>query len=340
MKNLLVFVLLSAVLWGSAFGEVPQRSLVITIAEDAPPAVRAAFQRIVAAAKNHPLLSVLSEGGKIESGCFNEKFAAGNPEALAFRHLVVLGEPDDPLVRQILQHEARFENGNVYAFGFGRFSGDLGWIESGPNPFLHSRFVARPPFETELVLITGTTPAGIAAAAERFLDSTLVNGLVASGQVERLETTLLDRAPLDCAVALPDSVPARAGGWTRIGITDCSAEVGRGILELIGEEPSRVFAVKYHRPGVWDGAGAESAIGNFLAGLHRAAYGNTVLVAEFSSTARAEAAAGRLNREKRIAASHKGDGKNPEKPPVRCFSRGVWLLMSTLPEEFNRELAE
>lgn len=317
-----------------------KRSLVITTAEDAPPAVRAAFLRIVAAAKTHPLLSVLSEGGKIESGGFNGKFAAGKPEALAFRHLVVLGEPDDPFVRQILQHEARFEDDSIYAFGFGRFSGNLGWIESGPNPFLHSRFIARPPFETELVLITGTTPEGIAAAAERFLDSTLVNGLVASGRIERLETTLLDRAPLDRAVELPKSVPVRAAGWTRIGVTDCSAEIGRGILDTAGEEPLRVYAVKYHRPGVWDGAGAESAIGNFLAGLHRAAYGNTLLVAEFASPRRAEVAAGKLNREKLISASRKGDGRNPENPPITCFSRGAWLFMSTLPEEFNRGVVE
>lgn len=187
-------LLLAAILCPAVFA-APERSLAITAAKSAPPEVRAAFERIAAAAGSHPLLKVLSEGKNVESGHFNETFAAGDPARLAFRHLVVIGEPDDPLVRRILQHEARFENGAVYAFGFGRFSGNLGWIESGPNPFLHSRHIDRPPFETELVLITGTTPAGIAAAAERFLDSGLVNGLVAAGHVERLETTLLDREP-------------------------------------------------------------------------------------------------------------------------------------------------
>lgn len=332
-------LLLAAILCPAVFA-APERSLAITAAKNAPPEVRTAFERIAAAAGSHPLLKVLSEGKNVESGHFNEAFAAGDPERLAYRHLVVIGEPDDPLVRRILQHEARFENGTVYAFGFGRFSGNLGWIESGPNPFLHSRYIDRPPFETELVLITGTTPAGIAAAAERFLDSGLVNGLVAAGRVERLETTLLDREPLVHRIALPGFVPQSAAGWTRIGVTDCSAEPGRGLLEHTGSEPLRVCAVKYHRPGVWDGAGAEHAIENYLAGLHRAAYGNTLLVAEFATPEQAGTAAAKLNREKRIEASRKNDGKNPEEPPVNCFSRGRYLLMSTLPESFNREIAE
>lgn len=63
-------------------------------------------------------------------------------------------------------------------------------------------------------------------------------------------------------------------------------------------------------------------------------------MAEFATPEQAGTAAAKLNREKRIEASRKNDGKNPEKPPVNCFSRGRYLLMSTLPESFNREIAE
>ena len=124
-------LLLAAILCPAVFA-APERSLAITAAKNAPPEVRTAFERIAAAAGSHPLLKVLSEGKNVESGHFNEAFAAGDPERLAYRHLVVIGEPDDPLVRRILQHEARFENGTVYAFGFGRFSAgrpkDISWI--------------------------------------------------------------------------------------------------------------------------------------------------------------------------------------------------------------------
>ena len=187
-------------------------------------------------------------------------------------------------------------------------------------------------------IITGTTPAGIAAAAERFLDSSLINGLVAAGKPERLENTLLDRDPVRGRVVLPDFVPLNSAGWCRIGVSACSAETGRGILEFTGSEPVQVYAVKYYRPGVWDGAGAEAAIGNFLAGLHRAAYGNTLLLAEFATPVEAGKAVRTLQKEKRIAATRRSSGKSPETPAVSCFQRGKWLIMSTLPETFNREV--
>jgi len=55
-----------------------------------PLSVRERFERAIYMMHRHNIVSVWSEGKNVESGHFNEAFAAGDPERLAYRHLVVI----------------------------------------------------------------------------------------------------------------------------------------------------------------------------------------------------------------------------------------------------------
>jgi hypothetical protein len=105
-------------------------------------------------------------------------------------------------------------------------------------------------------------------------------------------------------------------------------------------EPIAIWRAKYYQPGVWDGAGADNAIADYLAGLHRQSYGNTVWAAKFESTAQAAetapkiAAAAHLKKEKD---GYSGDqptpGNGPSSGALSLWQNQEWVFMSTLPRE-------
>ena len=182
MKSVLVpaGLLLALLVAAPAARAAEHPGLVVACAADAPAPVRASAERLRAAVATQPLLSVCAAGKPPAALVDSRTLAAGKREALAFAHVVVVGLADDPLVAQAWQHEAEVSAQGLYAFGFGALAGDLGWVEGGPNPWLHSPTVGRLPYEAQAVVITGTTPIGLDLAVTAFIDHGLVNGVVAS----------------------------------------------------------------------------------------------------------------------------------------------------------------
>lgn len=316
-----------------------ERSLKICLAADAPVEVHRAAEAVLTSAKTHPLLHILAGEHVPETLTESRALLAAPSEARAFDHLVLIGLSSDPLIEAAWQREARVSaDGGMYIAGFGHLRGDIGYIESDRNPFLHSRAIARAPFETEVVTLTGSTPAGVALAVHAFLKQNLVNGVVAGAGWTRPKPNLLQRDPLPADFVAPKNLPEKSGEWTRLGVTQAGEDEYRGILADTGIEPREIWRAKYFRPGVWDGAGAASAFANYSAGLHRRATGNTMWVARFASEAEAQSAVPKIA----TAAKLKKEGavwKGVQPPfstekespgPLRLWQSGEWIFMSTL----------
>lgn len=330
MKRLLPPVLLLAT--AALAVAAPERTLVIGCAPDAPPSIRACVDRLAGAADTHATLRVLKGDATLRAGPLD----ASDTKALEYANIVLVGLPADPLIRHASHHAADFSGDrSVYVFGFGAFQGDLGYAESGPNPWLHSDRVPSLPFEAELIVLTGTTERGVELAVDAFLKARLVNGLVAEpGSWKRTETTLLDRDPAEDVAVLAAGLPAASEGWTLLGVTDCGADVARGILEATGREPVRVRLAKYTRPGELDGEGRDNAVAGYLNGLDRCAYGDAVLVADFATEDEAKDAGDKLAKNGRINDSRKPDVQKRDYASIRAVSvktEGKSVFLSTLP---------
>jgi len=339
-----VFASIAPVLCGQAANT---RTLKICVASDAPPEVRASAERIRAGVSGSPLLSLLAANGvSLEDSA---RLPSGPVEALAYHHLVLVGLPSDPLVQLAWQHEAAVEEGGFYIFGFGHLQGDIGYIESDRNPFLHSAAIAAAPYETEIITVTGSTPAGVQLAADAFLKFGLINGVVAAPGWSRPHTTILDHDPLTTPLEPVAFAPAVAGNARRIGITQAGENEYRDVLEDTGIKPESIWRVKYFEPGVWDKtAPAEgSSPAEFLNGLHRRATGNTLWIAKFTSVKDAAAAAQKIAEAARLSrhgAAWSGPGPSgnlvaepngvPGEPAplLVLWTSASTVFLSTLPE--------
>lgn len=335
----------------AAAGAPPQRSLAICVSSKAPEAIQAAAQAVLGAVRSHPLLIAMA-GGRAPSAINNtEGLMDGPAESRAYSNLVVIGTPDDPAVAAVWQHQAKPEPGGFYIFGFGHLRGDIGYIESDRNPFLHGAAIKSAPFETEVATITGSTTAGVVLAVDAFLKQGLVNRVVAANGWTRPSTTILDRAPLPPDFALPSWMPARAGSATILGVTQAGEDEYRGVLADTDVEPQWIWRIKYYHDGDWDGAGAVNAFADYSNGLQRLAYGNTIWCAQFASTAEAEhaapriAAAAGLSRSRNVwtgaqppfgAANALAQPASPGS--LALWSRGDRVFMSTLPAADTTDL--
>lgn len=323
----------------------PRRGLKICAAADAPPVVRQAARAILDAVPTHPLLALMAEGSPPAELTDSGALGRGPAVARALDHLVLVGLPDDPLVAAAWQREARRQGDDWYIFGFGHFRGTLGYVESDRNPFLHGAAIARTPFETQVVTISGSSAGGVAIAAEAFLRLGLVNGVVAAG-TERPRRALLERDPLPPGIRLPDFPPARVGAWRRIGVTQAAEDEYRGVLETAGVAPRTIWRWKFHTAGAWDGGGQAKAFEHYAAGLHRRAHGNTVWTGQFRSAVEAEQAASRIAAAARLAP--RGEAWVGQQPPhgyhseaagpLELWRRGPWLIQSTLPADATERL--
>ncbi len=321
----------------------PVRGVSVVVDEAADSRIRKAARSIVEAAGSHPLLAAMQSSPVLTSSA---KLAAGPPAGRAYNYLILVGLPEDPMIKAAWQREAKVEPGGLFIFGYGHLRGDLGYIESDRNPFLHGSAIASAPFETETVTITGSAVAGVELAARAFLDRGLINGVVAADGWSRGNRTLLDRDPLPSDFHPPAWLPAATGGFTRIGLTWATEDEYRGVLADTGTEPLEIWRAKYFRPGVWDGAGAIKAMDNYAAGLHRRAYGNTIWLARFSTLAEAQAAAPKIATAAKLTAQDNQwigvqppyangtvPGEQPSSGSLKLAQRAEWLIMSTLPAD-------
>jgi hypothetical protein len=314
----------------------PTQGLVIAVADNPAPDIKSAADKIERATATQQLLKVFAEG-KAPRRVESLTLLNGAPTARGFAHLVCVGLPEDPLIQAAWGREARRIDGGLYVFGFGHLRGDIGYIESDRNPFLHSRFIEKVPYETEIVLITGNTPRGVGLAADAFLKG-VVNGVVAAPGWTRPATSLLEQTPLTPDFELPANLPQKLGDWQLIGVSQGGADEYRGVLADAGAEPQQIWRGKYYKPGVWDGSGAENAIADYFAGLQRRTYGNTLWLARFRDENEAKAVAPKIA----AAANLKKEGaawRGQQPPygfeagspgPLWLAQHGVWLHLCTI----------
>lgn len=281
---------MGAVPHGSETGSksAPQRRVLICVSDGASPAIRKAAEDMAQNPTRVPALKALTEtqgAGPVQLQ--SSEGLLKNYELAAFNHLIVIGLPSsDPLLAKVWEHYAALDESKktLYAQGWGYLAGDIGYIESDRNPFLHSRRIAAAPFETVLMKISGTSEAGLFAALKSF-DRGLLNGIVPAGPLHRPKTTVLDLDPFPdpCPLTLPATISvsgphgplvAPLAGWTQV-----PADEYRAIAEVGAIEPLHVWRYKYLPPG----ALAKAGISGWLSGFHRIAWGNAVTIAEFSS---------------------------------------------------------
>ena len=316
------------------------RGLKICVVSDAPQVVRDAATQVLAAVPTQPLLVVMAGSTPPSAITDSAELLGGRVSDRAYNHIVVVGLPNDPLIQTVWQREALVNDKGIYVFGFGNLQGDIGYIESDRNPFVHGSAIKIAPYETEIVTLTGTTPEGVRQAVQAFLAKGLINGVVAAPGWTRGAPTLLDRDPLAPDFALP-AVPTHVGNSICVGVTEPNESVYRGVLETAGVKPQQIWQFKYYAPGVWDGPGQLSAMPEFLAGLHRTASDNALLVARFSSAGEAATAAqqiGTTSKWQQDGAEWTGSpmqlyvGSNlgPLPRTVRLWSKNDCVYISTL----------
>jgi hypothetical protein len=317
------------------------RGLQIAVAVDAPPEVRAAAEKILAAVPTQPLLQFMAGTNAPKGLSDSVQLASGPPAARAFDHLVVVGLPTDPLMTAAWAREALFAGNDAYIFGYGHLRGDIGYVESDRNPFLHSRYVEKALYETEITLVTGTTPRGVTLAADAFLKR-LVNGVVAAPGWTRPQPNLLQLDPLPADWA-PSAFPEKLGEWTLAGYTQASEDEYRGVETDVKVRPKVIWRAKYVRPGVWDGVGAAKSFENYEAGLHRRASVNCLWAAQFDSEKQARLLAGGIAANAQLRAVTKNaayfKGTQPlysyrtdSMGDMAAWAKGDTVWMSTLPE--------
>ena len=338
MRRMMILLVLAG-----ALAAQPKRGLLICVSDAAPLAVRSAATSVLEAVPHHPLLTSFANDHAPTSLCSSEQLVSEGAERRAYNHLVLVGLANDPMIAAATQHEAKPEPGGFYTFGFGHFTGDIGYIESDRNPFLHGAAIAKTPFETEVVAITGSTPAGVRLAAEAFLRNNLVNGVVAALGWKRPVPNLLDHDPLAPAFQTPDLLRTQIGGYRLIGLTQAAEDEYRGVLADTGIAPREIWRAKYYRDGAWDGEGEAHAFDQYSFGLHRRAYGNTVWMARFASAAEAAAQAPKIAAAANLKVQGKrwtgkqppyaggtNAGESDSAGPLLLWQEGEWVVMSTL----------
>ena len=114
--------------------------------------------------------------------------------AQADAHLVVVGTPADGPIAKLVKgytYGLDCEKKEFFRLGLGRFRGDVGVVETVFNPWLYSDKVNDTEKSTLMIRISGTTPKGVALAAQAFQNG-LINGAVLGAGAVRTETSILD----------------------------------------------------------------------------------------------------------------------------------------------------
>jgi hypothetical protein len=312
-------------------------------------------RELAQATSSHPLLSQLASSGvpavqrssedlqPVAQHVAQRAASASEWMALATNHVILVGLTDDPLIAMAWRREARSEPGGLHVFGFGHLRGDIGYVESGRNPFLHAAAVPQAPMETQLTILTGSSVAGVQLAVRALLDRHLLNGVVAARGWQRGPGTLLDQNPLAPEFTTPPAAPAQLAGMSRVGWTQASRDEYMGVLTDTGTEPVEIWRAKYLNPAAWEGAGSIHALDAYMAGLDRRAYGNTLWMANFGSAQKAMAAMPRIGQAAGMRqtgdgwqgsqppyASGNGRGERPHPGSLSLSQNGEWLWMQAI----------
>ncbi|HEY8966840.1 MAG TPA: hypothetical protein VIM58_10375 [Candidatus Methylacidiphilales bacterium] len=284
MKNKILSLLGALALALPVPGRADERQILVCTSAQASPAIRQAVADFLPRAANAPLIKALrsaQDAGEVVAKTGDDLLAPQAYDAAAHNHLIVVGlRSHDPLLDKIGGFVFSIDEAKrqAYSTGWGCLQGDVGWIESDRNPFLHSRKIRTAPEDTVLVKITGTSDAGVLAALRAF-EAGMLNGPVPAGAVSRPRTTLLDQEPTvaPAPFALPQSLkstPAFLAGWTAVPGNEY-----RAILEAGGIEPEKMWRYKYLPPRLME----EAPIVRWFGGINARAMGNAVDVVLFKS---------------------------------------------------------
>jgi hypothetical protein len=335
------------------------RQILICTSSQASPALQKSIADFAAQAGKVPLLKALIDGQEatgFESQTSDELMDKKAYDRAAHNHLVVVGLlSQDPVLAKTSGFDATIDETKktVYSEGWGYLQGDIGWVESDRNPFLHSRRIKSAPEDTILVRITGTSEAGVVAALQAF-EGGMLNGFVVAGPLGRPKTTLLDLDPLATPGpgTLPTQVKIGDGMAALIGWNQIPEQEYRAVLESTGVEPKKMWRYKYLVPGIME----KEPIIRWLGGVNHMAFGNAIDVIECASTDDATAAAEKLsamsNKDPNFkdrdssfkSISLAGSGPAWEAPQIAdevmrndwniiVTSSGPYLFLSTLPED-------
>ncbi|RMD77776.1 MAG: hypothetical protein D6820_11060, partial [Lentisphaerae bacterium] len=267
MRNQTIYLL---VLLFSLNAYTAGRNLVICIPPDSSPVIKAAAQKLLAARNSHPTLRALADGGKVLSRLYHTIDILKWPLDKRGKYsLLLVGMPNDPLIKMVWQQEAEITPKETFVFGYGYFHGTLGYIESDRNPFLHSPGIRKAGVETQVVTISGNSPEGVSLAVQSFLKYRYTNVLIAADGWTRTRPSLLDRDPVTLSQPLPSAIRPKINGWELIGITPAIQPEYLAIKNHLGIAPKRVYRTKYFATGAWDKTGQIGAFENYAAGLHR-----------------------------------------------------------------------
>ena len=228
----------------------------------------------------------------------------------------------------------------LFRLGLGRFRGDIGFVETRPNPWLWSDRFDDNPFTTVLVRIGGTTPRGVALAAAAFAAG-MNNGVVLGDGARRVETSILDRDPrADPPPAMPECIGSGPEALVYAGWSQPTEADARAFLDWGAEsQPEALWRVKYLAPAALEtGSGAAWTLGPSAL-----AWGNAALLARFavdSDPPRVLAALRASQKEKgngeKVVLPMPADENNPALPgAVTAWAQDRWLILSTLPDSFS-----
>ena len=325
------------------------REIFICVSDTAPESIRTAAKAIADRPNDYPLLHALAAThGVTKVELQSSEALLKKPTSAAYNHLVVIGLPGtDALLDKVWEHYAAVDSSakTLYAQGWGYLTGDLGYIESDRNPFLHSHDIDSAPFETEIVKISGTSERGVSAAIHAFHNG-LLNGIVPAGQFARPQTTVLDLDPLvtPTPLRLPNT-DAPLAGWTQVPANEYRAYADQG-----GSEPVHVWRYKYLPADALD----DGSIRGWLNGFQRMSWGNAVTIAEMPSADEATKTARAIGgshgfvktvmngitlwtaRQPMIPLNPKGGGwedeQLPNNPPgtMTCAAVGKFVILSSL----------
>lgn len=175
--------------------------------------------------------------------------------------------------------------GDFFAFGFGHFTGSVGYVEPGRNPYalqLIPNELGPKPADMAttdqffVIKITGTDPEGIARAGKAFAEGSLLHGVIPAAGVKLPADWRPDELgapqfptvpPAWASIAdLPGEKPLRCLGWMQ-GYSLLYA----GFTEASGVAPKRLWRIKYQTP---------AGIKDYPSFLTPRASGNELLIAE------------------------------------------------------------
>ena len=184
--------------------------------------------------------------------------------------------------------------GDFFAFGFGHFTGSVGYVEPGRNPYslqLIANGIGKPDDlgkadQFFVIKVTGTDAVGVARAAKAFADTAMLHGLIpppgaklpADWSPDALGSAQFTPAPPSWAPAadIPGGKPLRYIGWLQ-----GYSLLYSGFAEAAGVEPKLVWRLKYQTPGGFK---------DYMTFLTPRASDNEVLIAEMADEAAAQKA--------------------------------------------------